>query len=306
MMIAIKSICTFCLFLSLCLAGLSMSAAQEGSDSARAVEPVIANGVGYRLFEQASEEGSRGPLVLYFGGSEGGFPTLEADVPAAFWSAGYSVAIFGYFGFEGGPDTLIEIDLNAVMHQVAQLQDAYGADAGCTGIVGVSKGAELALLLAAYSDLVDYIVANVPSSVVWQSSNVSLQSKSSWTLDGEAMRYLSYPLFSRAALDILLGVNDFRRLHDAAYNNRRARERARIPVEVIDETVFLMSARQDHVWPSYEMSQAIMADLEARGISHNFIHKAYDQNHYLFEHAEIIAEAISFFDIQWDEDATCR
>lgn len=266
---------------------------------------ITVDGVGYRLYEQINQSDDLNPLVIYIGGSEGGFSTNEADVPAALLRAGFSVATIGYFDFSGGPPILSEINATAVQKHIKHLAQSYENGDACVGIVGVSKGAELTLMLASRGKLADAYVANVPSSVVWQASNVTLKSRSSWLVDGRPVPFLRYPMISKAALDIFRGGDDFRAVHDAGLKRKRAAEKAVISIERIREPVLLMSARQDHVWPSYEMSIAMMERLDAIGNSHKFQHTDYDLNHFLFDHSEVIQDAISFLDSEFSKNASC-
>ncbi|MEM8770097.1 MAG: acyl-CoA thioester hydrolase/BAAT C-terminal domain-containing protein [Pseudomonadota bacterium] len=291
-------------------AGVNTLAAEPNQTSSRAGDIIahdanIADGVGYRLYEQRQPGGGQAPLAFYIGGSEGGLPTQRHDVPAALLKAGFSVATIGYFGFDGGPAQLSEIDLNAVFSQVKAATRHYGRPQRCVGVIGVSKGAELSLLMAVHTDAADVYVAAVPSSVAWQASNITLRTKSSWRLGEEPVPFLRYPWFSKGALDVLMGGSDFRAIHEAALKRKRAVANASIPVEIIATPVLLMSAKRDHVWPSYEMSQAMMSRLDSADRAHHFDHVAYDLNHYIFDHETVIAAAIAYLKKQLSAEGAC-
>lgn len=261
--------------------------------------PVLADRIAYRLMTQTSVGNGPPPLVFYIGGSEGGFPGQRDDVPAAFMRAGYSVATIGYFGFEGASDVLSEISLDAVAVQIQAAMADYRTKsdgAACSGVVGVSKGAEMSLLLASSFDLADAYVANVPSHVAWQGTTFTIPARSSWTLNGKPVPFVSYPLFSKAGIDAVLGRWDLRALHEAGLRREKRVAAARIPVEKINVPVLLMSGRDDDVWPSYEMSLTLLSDLEARGTPHQISHQAYDRDHALFDESAIIADAIAYMD----------
>ena len=49
-----------------------------------------------------------------------------------------------------------------------------------------------------------------------------------------------------------------------------------IPVERVNGAVLLISGRDDEVWPSTEMADAIMARLRQHRFAHPFVHLAYD------------------------------
>lgn len=256
----------------------------------------VNNGVGYRLYEQADSRGELAPLVIYIGGSEGGFPTHRDDVPTVLLGAGFSVATIGYFDFEGGPSTLAEISVDAIIEQIESSKRSYKDGYICTGVIGVSKGAELTLFMASQRKVADAYVAAAPSSVVWQASEVTLRRRSSWVQNGAPVPYLKYPWFSKGTVGVLMGRAGYRAIHTAGLNRERSAAKAAIAVELVEEPVLLMSARQDHVWPSYEMALAIMERLGELNPSHRFQHTAYERDHYLFDDRNVILDAVNFLD----------
>jgi pimeloyl-ACP methyl ester carboxylesterase len=53
-------------------------------------------------------------------------------------------------------------------------------------------------------------------------------------------------------------------------------DRPEIPVERINGAVLLISGRDDEVWPSTEMADAIMTRFRRHRFAHRFVHLAYD------------------------------
>jgi hypothetical protein len=148
------------------------------------------------------------PGVLALGGSSGGIPEniLDMLIPAGFASLGLA-----YFAgptapdltHEGLPADLVAIPLERIergLRWLIQHPNVTTPD-GRVGLIGVSKGGELALLVAAtFPEFVGPVVAYTPSSVVWQGVTWSAvgqqarQALSSWTFRGEPLPFVPYPV----------------------------------------------------------------------------------------------------------------
>lgn len=234
--------------------------------------------------------GSGKSLIVLLGGSEGGH-LGNSTLRSKLISNGFSVAEIAYFGFAGGPKNLSEINVNAVSGAVTKLQK----DRSCVGILGVSKGAELALVLASHKNISSATVAVTPSNVVWQSSKASLAKDSSWLLDGKPMSFVPYQVFSRNGIAAALDYNKALPLHLEALKNKPAAQKASIKVERINQPVLLQAAEQDQIWPSLKMSQAIMDRADQFNSDHDFALKSYEHDHYLLKHADVLEDAVKFF-----------
>ncbi len=228
-------------------------------------------------------------LVVVLGGSEGGMPRYPA-LTSALHAKRLRVVHLGYFGFSGGPRHLSEIDLDPI----AQAIRAQAPDRACIGVIGVSKGAELALMLAAHRDLSAATVAVVPSHVVWQSSKVALTARSSWVMDGQPVPFVPYTMLSRHALAAARDPNQAMPLHQQALRNSRAVDRARIPVEQIRQPVLVQGALRDQIWPSAQMAQAILERVGQMRPSHGIMLKQYDHDHYLLQSPQARRDIVTF------------
>ena len=104
------------------------------------------------------------PVVITLSGSNGGLGENRAKLLA---SNGFIVFALGYFGIEGLPSGLQEIPLEYFETAFAWLQKQPNIDTSRVGLYGVSRGAELALILGSlFPDSIQAIVAVAPSSVV--------------------------------------------------------------------------------------------------------------------------------------------
>ncbi len=123
------------------------------------------------------------PAVLQLGGSAGGHSRLPAAVLA---SHGYPTLSLAYFGEDGLPSTLENIPLEYFAKALRWLGSQPGVDPGRITILGVSRGAEAALLVtAAYPDLARGVIACTPNQYVLPASSGS---GAAWTLGGKAIK----------------------------------------------------------------------------------------------------------------------
>jgi dienelactone hydrolase len=225
--------------------------------------------VGY-LYEPPGPGRHAGILVL--GGSEGGTDDVEAALLA---SHGYTTLALAYFGAPGLPPELANVPLEYFEKALDWLAARESVDAGRLGVVGGSKGAELALLLAARLPRLRAVVARAPSSVVWEGSGGNAPS-SSWSYRNEP---LSCVPFLRLPQPPGAEGGRPRRLVEAYRRGLQDRDRvsrAAIPVERIRGAVLLVSGRDDRLWPSAEMAEAVMGRLQAHGFRYPAEHLCYE------------------------------
>lgn len=225
------------------------------------------------------------PLVILLGGSDGGnyFAAPEMQpLLARYHDYGFSVASLGYFDTENTPSRPIELSLNDINARIATIASDPRIKQNCIALLGFSKGAELALLLGSNFDTANHVVAAYPSHVVWNAVK-SPFSHSSWSLNGEPLPYLDAPLLS---FDMLSGM--FSGEYVDAFTNALAEASpeavaaARIPVESINGSVTLVSAKADQIWPSYEMASSIEQRFEQKGYPNPLLHIALDGDHYSY------------------------
>src|SRR5262249_50058039 len=125
------------------------------------------------------------PGVLVLGGSEGGYPDEDAALLA---SHGFTALSVAYFGIDGGRKELAEIPIELFQRALDWLARQAAVDSSKLAVLGTSKGAEAALLLAARNSRVKAVVAYAPSSIAW-SCICSSDTLGSWTLGGAAIPF---------------------------------------------------------------------------------------------------------------------
>jgi dienelactone hydrolase len=214
------------------------------------------------------------PVVIVLSGSGGGF---DLDKAAVLSRHGFATLALAYFGIAPLPAWLHRIPLEYFEAALTWLIAQAEIDSGRVGILGVSRGAELALLLGStFPQQIRAIVAYAPSSVAWAASG---RDKSTgeiipcWTWRGKPVPFAPLPLRGfmwRSAFPVVALKRPvmFRNLFRAGLRNREAVDRAAIPVENIRGPLLLISGGDDHLWPAAEMSEAIIARLQRNGNAH--------------------------------------
>lgn len=202
----------------------------------------------------------RRPAVLLLGGSEGG---LGRDVRAEAMllrAAGFNVLHLAYFNAPGRPERLVDVPLESFFHGLDWLKARRGVDPGAIGIVGYSKGAEAALLVATRYRGLRAVVAGMPSSVVWD--GMSLRSYlfggvSSWSVGGSPLPSLPYGAGDGGKALLPRFLNGL-----AALDQHRE---AVIPVERFAGRIMLVCGGRDTLWPSCLMADQVGSRLRAWG-----------------------------------------
>ncbi|MFI7062136.1 acyl-CoA thioester hydrolase/BAAT C-terminal domain-containing protein [Kribbella sp. NPDC050124] len=120
-------------------------------------------------------------------------------------------------------------------------------------VMGVSRGAEAALLLGALDERVDAVIALAPTAYVWAWNDAGHQT-SAWTWQGEPLPFVP--------LDLSWQPDDDPPSFTPWYRQSLERygaeaEAARIPVERIRGEVLLTAGGDDRVWPSVEFAERI-------------------------------------------------
>ena len=212
------------------------------------------------------EEGSD-QFVVMLSGSSGGFPEAPAKRLA---ENGFTSFALGYHGAPGLPPALIEVKVELLQAGIELFRDRY-AGGRSVGLVGMSKGAELALVLAAeLGDAIGPVVAVAPSHVVWfglKASGSELldrrSDQSSWSWKGAPLPFLQCPT------DIEPAFNERGLRTDVFFDLSRfsdeAVDRARIRVERSTGPILLLSGDDDHQWPAASMAAEIVERMAQHG-----------------------------------------
>ena len=250
--------------------------------------PVRENGLVATFFQPAGQAPREGfPALLVLGGSECGIRSAEATA-AALASHGFAALATAYCSWpdaEGKPLPGMEelaqgvslVPLEYLEKAVAWLRSWPVADSARLGVWGGSKGAELALLLAASHPELRVVVSYAPSHVVWQGLDFSSGPESSWSRDGKSVPYVPFSSDQGRIRGYAGGgPQALTHLYRASLDDSSKVAAAAIPVERINGAVLLVSGRDDLLWPSSHMGEQIV--LRLRRSDHPFpvLHLAYE------------------------------
>lgn len=197
-----------------------------------------------RLF-LPSGAGRATPGVLVLGGSEGGLAPYVAWEAALLASHGFAALALAYFrgdypGTEnlpdGLPEDLVGVPLEYFEGAIGWLGDHGVVNPDRLGVVGHSRGGELALLLGANFRELKAVVSYVGSGVVSSSPEGD---EPAWTYRGEEVPRVPYT-------------------EDPSTITRQQEREAEIPVERTNGPLLLIAAGDDALWPSDRLSKIAM------------------------------------------------
>lgn len=184
--------------------------------------------------------------VIVLGGSEGGF-NGSRGLARKLAAEGFAALAVSYFGEAGQAAKLNEVPIEPVDRALAWLA-ARPEIHGPVAVMGVSKGAELALLTASRNPSIKAVVAGVPSNVVWAGiDQTGGPVGASWTAGGQPLAYAPY--------DLSKGFTSIFNLY--ADSLAGAPTAAEIPVEAIAGPILMISGDADTMWPSSVMATRI-------------------------------------------------
>jgi len=176
------------------------------------------------------------PGLLVLGGSEGGLPARRAAWLA---SHGYAALALAYFRYENLPPQLEAIPLEYFLQALEWMQGRPEISSGQIAIMGVSRGAELALQLGSMYPKTKAVVAYAPASVLHRACCGQNRVPFAWTWNGAPLVFAS-------------GLNP-------SGSDALA---AAIRVENTRGSILLVDGGQDHIWDSSGMAKAIVDRLK--------------------------------------------
>ena len=220
------------------------------------------------------------PVVIVLSGSGGGF---DLDKAAVLARHGFATLALAYFGIPPLPTWLHRIPIEYFEAAFSWLAVQPEIDSQRVGVLAVSRGAELALLLGSMFPQIRAIVAYAPSSIAWAASGRDKATGEiipCWTYRGEPVPFAPLPLrrfMFRSAIPVALMKRPvmFRNLFRAGLRNSKAVAAAAILVERIRGPIMLVSGGDDHLWPAAQMSAAIVARLKQHNFAHGVEHLHY-------------------------------
>ncbi len=208
--------------------------------------------------------------IVWLGGS-GSDLGVNLPVAAVLASHGFNVLSLPYFGEKGLPAKLSEIPLEYFEGVFAWLSENPITSGKEVWILGMSKGAELALILASRYSFITRVAVFSPH--VYCFRGLAFKNVSSWTYKGESLPFIH--LKYRWLIANMMGcfiknepfgfTYTYKRSLDAAQN----KEAARIKVENAHADLLLFTSKECGMWNTYEGSVEIMNTLR----KHNYQHR---------------------------------
>ena len=222
-------------------------------------------------------ESENQPLIVGFGGSEGG-NAWDSDfwkpTRDQFLAKGYAFLAIGYFGAPNTPENLDRISLDAIHKAILEIAKNEKIDSEKIAIMGGSKGGELVLNLASYFNDIDAVIAMSASNVSFAGLTM-MSNTSSWTLNGEEIPFAPTPY---SAIPAMVSGDNLK-AYDLILSDEEAEVKAQIPVENINGSILILSASEDEAWPSAAMSHKVMERLKRNGFTHHYEHMVIKGGH---------------------------
>lgn len=244
--------------------------------------------------------------MIVLSGSGGGYATSNAQEIA---SLGYPVLSLAYFAKDIRPIPLDHLNLDPPLPDTLEMipleyfvepkrwlmHEAETRNDGVI-VIGYSKGAELALVLAAHDPQYKGVIAVAPSSVVWagipKRPTPITSASSSWSLDGEPIAfvpYISRDTFRNAGTG-LYSMKNWHIASLASVTDASLMQEAFIKVENVRSPLLLLSGGMDSAWPAKEMAANICERVNADKNDGLCIHKNYEDAPHMLGDAAADAE----------------
>jgi dienelactone hydrolase len=145
------------------------------------------------------------------------------------------------------------------------------------GVIGTSRGGELALLLGATFLQIRAVVAYVPSNVIWEGVGPGVPAGApAWSYRGQALPVIQEQLTSEQ----IQAVVQHRpiattALYHPTLDDASAVAAAAIPVEQSQAAILLISGQDDQMWPSARMAAMLVERLQQHRYSYPVQHLSY-------------------------------
>ena len=215
--------------------------------------------------------------ILWIGGSGSGL-AVNAPVAALLASHGFNVLSLPYFGEKGLPARLSEIPLEYFERVFAWLSSNPITSGNEINILGMSKGGELALLLASRYPFIRQVAAWAPHAYCFQ--GLAFKNVSSWTYAGSSLPFIR--LRNRWVYANMLSCFiknepfEFTHTYKKGLQAASNKASARIKIENAQADLLLFAGKDCGMWNTYDGCVEIMDTLRACHYPHAYDFIAYD------------------------------
>ncbi|MDN5924608.1 MAG: hypothetical protein L0H70_06360 [Xanthomonadales bacterium] len=279
------------------------------NEALHGVKPPLPEGYGKVSSKLYLGKGANQPLLVGLGGAEGGNAWAgehHAKQRASILKHGYAFLALAYFqrrpgapvsipSASGIPASLDRVSLNGVHQAIVKAAKHANINASCIAVVGGSRGAELALLLASHFKDIKAVVALAPSDVAYMGTDTL--TTSAWMFNDKPVAHIR---FDGRALPALL-QGDIKQAMQTSRADDPAAKAALIGVQNIHGPVAFMSGVKDHMWDSTSMSQHMMQTLAQADFPYAFQHLTLGGGH--TAPAQHMDYALTFLDRYFKTDS---
>ncbi len=213
------------------------------------------------------------PGVILLSGSNGGSVNWLAKAIAVH---GFAVLDLPYFKYPGLPKVLVNIPLEYFHRAVKWIQKQKTVKNGKIGMIGGSRGGELALQLASMFDEFNAVVAWVPGAHLWQGEDYE-NLVPSWTWKGKPLPYIGEEFSKEELQKVYTGqVTSYKEYFLNTLKNLDPEliKEAAIKVEKIKAPLFMVSGKADLTWPASIFSEMIISRLKKHEFKYEYEHLA--------------------------------
>lgn len=218
------------------------------------------------------------PTLLWLGGS-GSNLAINALIAAPLASREFNVLAVPFFGEKGLPAQLSRIPLEYFERVFEWLRTDPRTAGQPVQVVGMSKGAEAALLLASRYSFIRRVVLWAPHAFCFQ--GIAFKNESSWTYQGKDLPYIRLKNRWVAAdmLRCMIHNEPFGYTHTFIKGLAEARNKAeaRIPVENAQADLLIFTGKQCNMWNTYDGSVEIIDSLRRANYAHQYEMVVYEE-----------------------------
>jgi dienelactone hydrolase len=214
----------------------------------------------------------KSPALVVLPGSEGGVPQAET---AFFAAHGFVSLGLAWYGQPGLPAQMENVPVDYVGRAIEWLAKQPEVDPSRIGILGTSRGSELALLSASKFARIHAAVGIVPGGVALAGGSPTTPA---WTFHGDPVPYLVVD-DADSTFDPMPGggkairqATSYRR----PLTDRDAVEHAAIHVEDTQGPVLLLGGSDDGVWPSCDLGKIAFERLQRSHRQHADAFECYE------------------------------
>jgi len=227
------------------------------------VRPKAINELGFQAKYFAKDNLTNKTAIVLIGGGQWG------DYWAQEFSNKEMVALsLPYTGIEGLPKLPEDIDLAYFENAIEWLRSQKEVNSEKIIVMGASRNAELALVIAStFPNTIKGVIAYSPSSVSWSNTVLPYNSnelKPSWKYKGIDIPYIPMEKISGNKSGKVEMIDYW----EKGLSKTDVVENAYIKVELITGPILLFSGIDDKVWPSAKMADMIEKRLEENNFTY--------------------------------------